>query len=531
MVDTTKQAETASTRVPDLTRLAAHNKKTRIFVLTDITNEPDDQESLVRYLLYSNEFNTRGLCATTSAWLGTRTAPDVIRKVVTAYGSVVDNLNKHVHPNAQYQSLSEVMKLVTSGHPVYGREALTLPPSDGARLLVERLGESTEPLWVLIWGGSNVLAEALQHISKIKQPDEAAALRSRLRVYAISDQDDTGEWIRINYPDTFYIVSIHGFGAFDNSTWQGIGQKIHGADSTKVSTPWLREHIQIGPLGAVYPTLEWMMEGDTPTFLYLIQNGLGYSERPDVGSWGGRYRAIVVGSSVYGDVVDIVIGAEGESQTDRKATIYRWRDHFQNDFAARMQWTLTPDFWAATHPPVPAIDGKTGPDFLHFTGKPGDTFVFDASDSYDPDHPEDNSSLNFQWYQYKEPTIRHPGGASFVPRCGLRPLSPPAGSHGTTPHNDSGFENVVLGPKVEVTIPDASVLHQWCAYTGITCLEWHVVLQVSSEIAKLPTLTFMPCAGEPLAIICIWDLFRGIQTEKRPQARSLASWRPKGQGG
>jgi hypothetical protein len=115
---------------PNLDRLASHPDKPRIFVLTDITNEPDDQESLVRYLLYSNEFDTQALCATTSAWLPTQVAPHVIRRVLKAYGAVVDNLNKHVHPNARYQGEEELSQLVTQGLPVrtYGSVYETLHP-------------------------------------------------------------------------------------------------------------------------------------------------------------------------------------------------------------------------------------------------------------------------------------------------------------------------------------------------------------------------------------------------------------------
>ena len=42
--------------------------KPRVLVLTDIGNEPDDQMSLTRFLLYSNEFDIEGLVATTSTW-------------------------------------------------------------------------------------------------------------------------------------------------------------------------------------------------------------------------------------------------------------------------------------------------------------------------------------------------------------------------------------------------------------------------------------------------------------------------------
>ncbi|KAL2831038.1 DUF1593-domain-containing protein [Aspergillus pseudoustus] len=485
-------AKTPSSNGTDLTRLPSFPSKPRVFILSDIENEPDDQESLVRYLLYANEFETCGICAVTSAWLPTRTAPETMRKIVKAYGEVVGNLNKHVHPEAQYPTEESLMALVTSGAPVYGKEALSLPLSEGARMLVDRVEESTEPLWVISWGGTNVLAEALQHIRATKPTAEEAALHSRLRVYTISDQDDTGEWIRNTFPAVSYICSIHGFGAFDMSAWQGISHPNSGGDFSKVTQSWLQAHIQKGLLGAFYPTPMHIMEGDTPTFLYLIQNGLGHPERPDFGSWGGRYRAINVGSAHYADVVDTVLNADGTKRTDSKVTISRWRDHFQNDFVNRMSWALTPDFWAARHPPVPMVNGHQGPGFLIRKVVCGDVVTLDASETYDPDHPGDISHLEFQWYQYLEPTISHPIGAEAVPRCTIR------GPGGSLAINDAGFESVSLGPTVELTIPDAKKpgvfglpAHHWLPYTGVTGMEYHIILQVSQKDAEFPVRRYL----------------------------------------
>lgn len=101
-----------------LLRLPSFLHKPRVFILSDIENEPDDQQSLVRYLLYANEFDTRGICAVTSAWLPTRTAPEAMMKIVRAYGNVVANLNHHVHPEAQYPPSEALEKLISSGWPV-----------------------------------------------------------------------------------------------------------------------------------------------------------------------------------------------------------------------------------------------------------------------------------------------------------------------------------------------------------------------------------------------------------------------------
>ena len=130
------------------------------------------------------------------------------------------------------------------------------------------------------------------------RPKELQRFVAKLRVYTISDQDDSGPWIRKNFPELFYIASpgVHDGGAYHYSTWSGIsGDKFHGrfagADFSIVDNPWLDENIRAkGPLGAQHPQTKFMMEGDTPSFLNLIGNGLSDPEHPDWGGWGGRYE-------------------------------------------------------------------------------------------------------------------------------------------------------------------------------------------------------------------------------------------------
>src|SRR5947207_1898951 len=67
----------------------------RVLVMTDIANEPDDQMSLVRFLLYSNQFDVEGLVATTSTWMKDRVRPDVILSVLDGYAAVQPRLLRH----------------------------------------------------------------------------------------------------------------------------------------------------------------------------------------------------------------------------------------------------------------------------------------------------------------------------------------------------------------------------------------------------------------------------------------------------
>lgn len=392
-------------------RLRTCRDKPRVFVLSDIANEPDDAESLVRLLCYGNELEIVGLVACTSVWMRKSVHPEEMHRIVGAYADVVSNLNAHVHTDNPYPDAAYLLSLITAGPPLYGKEALEpdVPLSDGAASLVEKLEATDLPLWVLSWGGMNVLAQALQHIHRTRSEADAAKLRSKLRVYAISDQDDTGLWIRVKFPDIFYICSVHGWKDYGMAAWTGISGDLlrpldeGGPDRTRIERGWIKEHIQIGPLGELYPDYKFIMEGDTPTFLYLIQNGLGSRENPHWGSWGGRYVLTDLGGAAkhYADTRDTVVGKNGNIVSSNKATIWRWRNAFQNDFAARMQWTLTSDRSKANHPPVVVVnESDSGPEPLLLEAEAGSEIILDASKSYDPD----GDDLAFKWFQYKEPT-------------------------------------------------------------------------------------------------------------------------------
>lgn len=200
---------------------------------------------------------------------------------------------------------------------------------------------------------------------------------------------------------------------------------------------WLKTNIQIGELGSAYPDFLFIPEGDTPTFLYLIQNGLGSREHPQWGSWGGRYiptDAALTGRH-YSDAVDRVKGKDGKIYASNHATIWRWRDAFQNDFAARMRWTLSTDFSAANHAPVAIVnDSSAGPEPVFLTAEAGSDIILDASKSYDPDQDE----LTFTWFHYKDvtatqwwvdaevATVRFSGVDGKVPGMIVKARMPPA---------------------------------------------------------------------------------------------------------
>lgn len=399
-------------------------QKNRVIILTDIEADPDDTQSLVRLLLYSNQIDIEGLIATTSCWHKSVVNPESIEKVIEAYGKVQPNLLKHEvgFPDAKALSV-----LVKKGLPKYGMEGVgDGMDSEGSDWIIKVLEEDDErPLWISTWGGVNTLAQALYKIRNTKNEKEAKKLIAKLRVYTISDQDDSGIWIRNNFPYLFYIVSpgdFYGFGG--NSTWTAINSVVNNIDNYTISNEWLANNIQQehGPLGAVYPDVAWGLEGDTPAFLSLIPNGLNIPEHPEWGGWGGRYelfkpdfieqRKGSAGSGVpiesetreiWTDAVDHytpyipkeygrAVKQDTVSFNDNKVTLWRWRDDFQNDFAARMDWCLK-SYEEANHPPVPLL---THPEEI--TVKSGQGFTLDAFGTTDPD----GDSYSFLWFHYPE---------------------------------------------------------------------------------------------------------------------------------
>jgi hypothetical protein len=385
-------------------------QKQRVLVLTDIENEPDDAQSLVRFLVYSNQYDVEGLVATTSTHLRDKTAEWRIKEIVTAYGKVRDNLLKHEKGFPTEEYLHSITK---KGIPKYGLNGVGPGhDSQGSDWLIEVVDkDDPRPVWVTVWGGANVLAQALWKVRQTRTPAELDEFVSKIRVYTISDQDDSAYWIRTEFPNLFYIVSPGE--NYRHATWSGISGEpwyrfASGADTIKVQNPWLRENIMEnhGPLGAEYPEVEYAMEGDTPSFLNLITNGLNNPERPDWGGWGGRYELYQPRflpyrrktnqhpetRPIWTDAIDEVRGKDGMIYIDNHATIWRWRDEFQNDFAARIDWTIK-DYDEANHPPVAKL---AGPNTV--TVRTGESIVLDASPSSDPD----GDNLIYEWVQYGE---------------------------------------------------------------------------------------------------------------------------------
>ena len=155
--------------------------KQRAFVLTDITNEPDDQQSLVRFLVYSNEYDVEGLVATTSTHLRSQVRKDKIEELVRNYGKVRPLLDRHAE---DFPSMEYLLSITREHLPLYSMEGVgDDKDSPGSTLLIEAVDKADErPLWIAVWGGANCLAQALWKVKSTRTPREIQKFVDKVRV-------------------------------------------------------------------------------------------------------------------------------------------------------------------------------------------------------------------------------------------------------------------------------------------------------------------------------------------------------------
>lgn len=402
--------------------------KCRYIALTDINPsclpraEKDDIQSLIRLLLYTNEIDVEGIILCSSCFLkrgGGKQAAAIVSQILDAYDSIKSNLD---HNSGGYPDTQRLRKVVHLGIPAYGQSPgrgfaeKRYQDNPGVQQIIRAVDASDpRPVWIGLWGGANTLAQAIWQVSRTRSGAELDAFLRKLRIHAISDQDNSGKWLRREYGDRlFYIVTpspgtVAGIKEYFRAVWPGIsadqnghgsedgirGGGFSGADKELIGEPWLDRHIRArGPLGRLYPKTVYIMEGDTPAFPGLLPNGLNEPEHPDWGGWAGRYVRTVSpeGAPIWDGGTDEVRGSDGKLYRSPQAGLWRWRPDFQHDFAARMEWT-TDAFENCSHPPVVRLDQ---PKVLRV--RPGETVELDAGASESPD----GVPLSFRWFWYPE---------------------------------------------------------------------------------------------------------------------------------
>lgn len=359
----------------------------RIIATTD--GEIDDRCSMVRFLLYANEWDIEGIiyCSSRFHWKGHDWAgEDWIQRDIDLYAQNYENLKRHA---PGFPSPRQLKDRVYIGHiQSEGEMGKDTPGSD--RIVEVLLDDEPGPVYLQAWGGTNTIARALYKIQH-EHPGQVEKVSRKAVLYIILDQDKTfRSYIQPNWPDLVVLGSFRQFRAVAYN-WHGIIPKeLHKFYDGR----WMKENILRchGPLCARYEACDdgrFRSEGDSPAFMHQIRVGLGSLEDPSYGGWGGRFVREEGTANVWR-------GAQDDGNLGKP--IWRWSEAFQNDWAARADWCVKP-VDQANHNPQAVVNGVAGKDILRIEAPPGSTVELSAGGSSDPD----GDRLTYHWWCYKEP--------------------------------------------------------------------------------------------------------------------------------
>lgn len=364
----------------------------RVMIETDAGGDPDDEQSLVRFLLYANEWDVAGVIANRPQARdgenrnSARTGLAIVRRLVAAYGECHPNLVRH---DARYPTRERLAAVTVAG---------TNATDDAVNLILAAVDSSDpRPLWYGDWGSdrgaaTNNLHRALDRVLRERGPDGYARFKARLR---LSSYDNFGDHTtRIAPPFPFWVDTFRP--ELDRRRWY---HRFSALTSTAGGFDVERDaRTGHGPLGALYPTntTHWCKEGDSMAFIYLLPTGLNDPRQPTWGSWAGRYGPNPDHPGLpyfWANQRDAWHGT-----TNRDNTLARWAVALQNDFRARLDWCVATNFSQANHPPHAVLNDDRTRDILYLTARPGETVQLSAAGSSDPD----GDTFTARWYAYPE---------------------------------------------------------------------------------------------------------------------------------
>jgi hypothetical protein len=414
--------------------------KPRVVVTTD--PELDDNNSLLRYLLYSTDFQTEGLIYASSAfhWKGdgkgtrysvpgreySRLRPNpcpctswrwpldsrFIDENVAAYEKSYPNLKIH---SADYPSPRELRAKIRWGNVEFDGDISR--DSDGSRLIAALLLDNNpDPLYLLAWGGASTIARALKSIEerygnsprwmKIRRGVSHKAI-----IQTFGDQDDTlKRYVKPNWPE----VEIRQMAT------QTYGYDARGAvlpaDQVYLSGAWTRENVSSrGSMGERYRVWgdgKQMVAGDIFDYFGLagftieqlkMQRYVVFTPVQEQGSWISEGDSStfmnLIHNGLRGHENASFGGWGGRNGTDSGPkgpnTQYASARFFgaaQRDLAARFKWAVTPQYSGANHAPSVLVKGP-----LLRTVRAGEVVELRGAAS-DPD----GDDVRTGWWQYAE---------------------------------------------------------------------------------------------------------------------------------
>jgi hypothetical protein len=380
--------------------------KPRIVVLTDISlSEPDDHQSLIRLLAHADLYEIEGIVLTTG-WSERHPNEDMdkAKGTIDAYEKDLPNLLKRssqtgfAHdderqeigywPSAQYLRDRTMFGSMVMGKEFIGAEN----NSKGSDLIIKLANEDDDrPIWVTFWGGGNTLAQSIWKVQQTRSESELKTFLHKVRAYAIADQDiknrtsfdlSSHAWMRRKFSDDLLFI-------WEGSAWH------HMVSAAKRGLwPEYEAHIQHhGNLGDQYPKYRYGVEGDTPSFLHLIPNGLNNPDVPTQAGWGG-YSEWGLGEDNNGYSYRNKKGL-GDADSICKSYAEYFEPAVFNNFAARMDWAKE---GKGNRNPVVVIEDDDSLEILTLNPKQGAVVKLNASKTTDPD----GDALSYKWWVQPE---------------------------------------------------------------------------------------------------------------------------------
>lgn len=371
---------------------AAEEPRVRMIIETDAGGDPDDEQSLVRFLVYACEFDIEGIIANRPiARDGENKNPirdglGIVRALVNAYGECHANLIEH---DARYPKPEHLLKRTVAGYQ---------DTDDGVNLIIAAIDlPDPRPIWFCNWGtdkgsAESCLKRALDRVLEERGPAGYAKFKQRLRLcsadkfgdHTTSVQPPFALWVNTSHPTIDGVRWYHRFSALTAT-----------AGGFDIERDVRTDH---GPLGALYPTNTGLKqkEGDTMIFLYLLPTGMNDPHNPTWGSWGGRHGR----NEEHPDKAYFWASERDQwkGSTSRDNTLARWAAQLQNDFRARMDWCVADSFSKANHRPHAVINDDTSRSIIQLEAKAGENVSLSAAGSQDPD----GDTFSATWFVYQE---------------------------------------------------------------------------------------------------------------------------------
>ncbi|GLU45262.1 DUF1593 domain-containing protein [Allomuricauda sp. NBRC 101325] len=389
------------------------NQAKRTIVTTD--GEIDDVDTFIRFLMYTNEFDTEGLVYSSSMWhwkgddKGTKFTSEMemtrniygerselrwpgtnwIQELLAEYKKVHPNLLLH---DKNYPSAEALLELVKVGNIDF--EGEMDQRTEGSKWIAEKLlDDDPREIFLQAWGGTNTIARALKSIEedyskKRNWKEIKAKVSKKAIIYTIMDQDATyKKYIGPNWPEIRVFYNANQFWCFAYPWKQFVPKSqqpylegsFMGANIINNHGPLFEKYYSYGDgqkqdgdpnhfegdISKIVNTergsfskYDFISEGDSPAFLHLVDVGLANYEDPSRGGWSGRFEQSKENPFRFedGELAADINPETGEMDTSYPQT--RWIKPMQLDFAARADWCVK-SFEDANHPPkINVIQGN-----------------------------------------------------------------------------------------------------------------------------------------------------------------------------